>query len=238
MNMNKKIRQAQIAVLKALAGSYGGFALAGGTALELYYLHHRFSADLDFFSPKYTAAEIKKITGRLEKKFRCRLKLESELLISGRAKVKFYTMPVKGSARPLKIDFVDDLITGSPKINNFDGTCVYSAKDIYTHKIAAVGGAALREDEIGRRFAEGHNAARDAFDIFMLSKKISPLHLFLARQPRAVQLGVVHWYRTFSRQDLKLELLGLDIYDRSFNSKEMIIYLEDEIKKFIEKAVI
>lgn len=236
--MDRKIREAQKIVLKALSNNYGSFALAGGTALELYYLRHRFSADLDFFSPEYTDSEVRKITGFLEKNVKCKLKLESELLIAGTAKVKFYTMPVKDSMRPLKIDFVEDLITAKPKINNFDGVCVYSAKDIYVHKIAAVGGAAMREDEIGRRFAEGRNAARDAFDIFMLSKKISPLHLFLARQPRVFQVGIVHWYRTFSRLDLKLELLDLDIYGRNFNGREMIIYLEDEIKKFIEKAAV
>lgn len=47
--MDRAIRKAQKDVLKVFAGKAKDFALAGGTALELYYLHHRFSADLDFF---------------------------------------------------------------------------------------------------------------------------------------------------------------------------------------------
>lgn len=45
------------------------------------------------------------------------------------------------------------------------------------------------------------------------------------------------WYRTFSRQDLKLALIDLDIYELNFNSREMIVYLENEIKQFIRKVI-
>jgi hypothetical protein len=71
----------------------------------------------------------------------------------------------------------------------------------------------------------------------MLSKKIKPLHIFLKKSPQYLQRGIVHWYRTFSRQDLKLTLLDLDIYDKQFDSREMIVYLEDEIKKFAKGIV-
>lgn len=39
-------------VLKAVVqeGNLSGFYLSGGTALACYYLHHRFSDDLDFFT--------------------------------------------------------------------------------------------------------------------------------------------------------------------------------------------
>lgn len=47
--MDKELRKKQLSILKTFSACSEGFALAGGTALELFYLHHRFSADLDFF---------------------------------------------------------------------------------------------------------------------------------------------------------------------------------------------
>ncbi|MBW2552855.1 MAG: hypothetical protein KAS98_05075 [Deltaproteobacteria bacterium] len=48
---------------------------------------------------------------------------------------------------------------------------------------------------------------------------------------------MVHWYRTFSRQQLKLDLLDMAIYDPKFNSAEMIMYLENEIKHFMREVI-
>jgi len=234
--MDKLIRVAQERVLGIIASCAGRFALAGGTALELYYLRHRFSADLDFFSPQYDAAEIEKIKAHLEKTVKCRLKLETESVVGGRAKVRFYTMPVKGSARPLKIDFVEDVVIREPKIREFKGVPVYSAEDIFLHKIAAVCGTRVFEDEMGRKFMQGRREARDVFDLYVLSKKICALHTFLARLDGSMQIGMVHWESSFSRQDLKLGLLDLDIYDPDFNAREMIVYLENEIRSFIKKV--
>ena len=52
-----------------------------------------------------------------------------------------------------------------------------------------------------------------------------------------IQKGIVHWYQTFSRQELKLALLDLNIYDKKFDAKQMIIYLEDEIKEFVRQVL-
>ena len=59
-------------VLDAIAGEQvltGAFYLSGGTALAEYYLHHRYSEDLDFFSPdefpiEGVTAVLKKISKR------------------------------------------------------------------------------------------------------------------------------------------------------------------------------
>lgn len=56
--MDKIIRNAQLKLLKILSGNPRTFALSGGTALELFYLKHRFSRDLGFFSPRYNTKEI------------------------------------------------------------------------------------------------------------------------------------------------------------------------------------
>jgi len=233
--MENSIRQVQKKVLKIFARKSSSFALAGGTALELFYLHHRFSVDLDFFSTRYNIPEISKIILELKKDFKG-VKLESELKILGKAKVRFYSIPIKGN-RQLKLDFVEDVISKSPKISKFGGISIYSIEDIYFHKIVAITGMRQDEDQVGRKMMQGRRQSRDVFDIYMLSKKIKPLHIFMKKIPAVLQRGMVHWYRTFSRQDLKLALLDLDIYDKKFNAREMVIYLEKEIKTFISEAI-
>jgi len=235
--MNLKLRKAQQLILNVFSKEARDFALAGGTALELYYLHHRFSADLDFFSPKYSIAEIEKLVEAFKKYVNKRISLESEFIAAGRAKVRFYTMPVKGSPRPLKMDFVQDVLFQEPTIQKIKGLRVYSAENLYLQKITAISGIQPETDEIGRQITEGRKEARDAFDVYMLSKKIRPLHIFLKNVSSQFQRGMIHWYRTFSRQELKLALIDLDIYDKKFNSREMIIYLENEIKLFIKEVM-
>jgi len=235
--MDSKLREAQKLVLKAFSREAGDFALAGGTALELYYLQHRFSSDLDFFSTKYSVLEIDTLIAAFEKHLNRKIHLESEFVSGNKAAVRFYTMPVKGSARPLKIDFVEDVVCARPAIRKIDGVRVYGAEDLYLHKIAAISGTQVITDEVGRQVSEGRKEARDVFDAYMLSKKIQPLHIFLRGLSPRFQKGVVHWYRTFSRQELKLALMGLDIYDTEFNARELVSYLEDEIKQFAKEAI-
>ena len=107
--MDSKIREAQKKILGVFAKSAKSFALSGGTALELYYLHHRFSADLDFFSPKYNISEIEKLVSAFQKVVGTNMSLKEELSVEGKARVRFYIASVKGTKRPLKIDFVSNL---------------------------------------------------------------------------------------------------------------------------------
>ena len=236
--MDLKVRKAQQEILEVFSRKAGSFALSGGTALELYYLKHRFSADLDFFSPKYDIREIERLVSKFEKCSNGKIKLESEFITNGQAKVRFYTMPIKGSNRPLKIDFVEDMLFKTPVIKKVKGIPVYSIDHIYFQKIVAIAGIRPAKDNTGREILRGgRREARDAFDIYMLSKKIRPLHIFLQGIPRQLQRGMIQWYRTFSRQELKLGLLDLDIYEDKFDAKEMITYLESEIKKFIKQVI-
>jgi len=235
--VDSKIRAAQEQVLAVFSKEAVDFALAGGTALELYYLHHRFSSDLDFFSPNYDPSQIQRLIEAFKKRLHKRVRLESELMVGGKAKVRFYTMPLKGSNRPLKIDFVEDVLFKKPDIRTVKGVRVYSAENIYLQKIAAISGTQAVVDDIGREITEGRREARDVFDLFMLSKKIQPLHAFLRRAPVPWQKGMVHWYRTFSRQELKLALMDMDIYNPRFNSREMVQYLEGQIQQFAKTVI-
>ncbi len=108
--MDTRIRDAQKDILNVFSREARHFALADGTALELYYLHHRFSADLDFFSPKYDVTEIRNLISAFEKQTNKKIRLESELTAGGKAGIRFYTLPVTGTSRPLKIDFIEDVL--------------------------------------------------------------------------------------------------------------------------------
>lgn len=236
--MDTAIKKTQVKVLDIFSKAKTDFALSGGTALELYYLNHRFSADLDLFSPKYSLREIDNIISLVKAEFgKRRVVLESEFMAAGRAQVRFYTVSANSLKRPLKIDFIEDVLFAQPVIKRFNGVRVYSVENVYLQKIAAISGTRPQTDDMGREVMQGRREARDVFDIYMLSRKIKALHIFLKGVSSQLQRGMVHWYRTFSRQDIKLALLDLDIYDRKFNSKEMIIYLENEIKQFIARVL-
>lgn len=235
--MNTQIRQAQNKFLKVFAENASHFALAGGTALELYYLNHRFSVDLDFFSPRYEVKEINKILSSAQEVFGSKVILENELNTSGRAKVRFYTINIKDTDRPLKIDFVEDVFLEKPVIKKFNEVPVYSVENIYYQKIIAISGVIPQVDEADRQIVVGRRKARDIFDIYKLSKKIKPLSEFLKDIPQNFQRGAIHWYRTFSRKEFQLDLLDLDIYEKNIDSKEIIIYLEAQIKKFIAEEI-
>ena len=232
------IRKAQLKALKAFGQHSKSFALAGGTALELFYLKHRFSRDLDFFSPKYSLTEIEELVPKLSEAINAPFKLESEFITSDRhAKVRFYTAKIKRTDTVIKIDFVEDVDIIAPKFKKFDGIPVYAIKDIYFQKILTLTGRQLTQDEIGRDKATGRQQTRDIVDIYYLSKNVEALHKFLKNLNRQHQRGVVQWYRSYSRQDLKLEIPDLDLYDDKLDASEVIRYLDAETKKFISEVL-
>jgi predicted nucleotidyltransferase component of viral defense system len=236
--MDNGIRDFQLRVLDVFKGSAKSFALAGGTALEVYYLRHRFSWDLDFFSDSFGRREIESIISAFKAMPGVRVKKVNEVKLGGAAGAVFYTISKKGLKRPLKIDFVENNLINHPRIRRFAGVPVYSAKDIYAQKIYALCGTLTKNDDAGREFSEGRKEARDVFDVYTLSKKVEPLHKFIQGMPRYAQRGLLHWYSTFSRHDLKIGLIDLEIYERDFNSQEMIIYLESEVKKFVKRITL
>ncbi|OGS46448.1 MAG: hypothetical protein A2539_01005 [Elusimicrobia bacterium RIFOXYD2_FULL_34_15] len=231
--MNTMLREMQLNVLDVFSKATKTFALAGGTALELFYLKHRFSKDLDFFSPKYNIGEIENIILDLKKKLNLQIKFENEFIAAGHAKVRFYTIGSKKPDIKLKIDFVEDVFFKKPVVKKFNNIPVYDVKNIYAQKIFAIAGTYTMEDGFGKQIATGRNEARDVFDVYMLSKQIKPLHIFIKNLPRGQQRGMVQWWRSFSRLDLKIGVMDLDIYQKKFNSLDMLNHIDNEIKKFI-----
>jgi len=232
--MDNSIRRAQKEVLSSLQNHKSDFALAGGTALEFYYLNHRFSRDLDFFSPYYDVEKIKKSADHIARHIKKKLHLEAEFVASGKAKVRFYIINI-GKKKVLKLDFVEDVLFKKPAIKYFDGIPVYDARHIYTQKITAVAGSVLASDMTGRDIVTGRQEARDILDIYYLSKKIQTLHSFLPEISREYRRGFIAGWRNFPRMDLKLGLLELEIYDPAFDASEMIRYMENEISLFLSR---
>ena len=163
--MDTVVRQAQIQMLEAFSKNPGAFALSGGTALELFYLKHRFSRDLDFFSPEYSPKEIDGIVSKLASLTGKTLKLENEFTVSGRARVRFYVAATERASSPLKIDFIEDIFFEKPSVRRFNKTPVYDVSNIYFQKLAALVGTRLGKDETGREIATGRKEARDEVDI-------------------------------------------------------------------------
>lgn len=191
--MNTGFREAQWKILEAFAKQPDSFALTGGSDLELFYLNHRFSRDLDFFSPQYNLREIEGLVFRFEKYYKKSIILENELLADGKAKVRFYSLEVKDSSMPLKIDFIEDVYFSKPVINEIKGIPVYAVEQIYIQKILAIIGTQITIDAIGRESITGRSEARDIIDLYFLSLKIFPLHQFLKKLQRNQQRGLVQW---------------------------------------------
>jgi len=234
--MNKEVRRLQLKLLKRFSHASGIFALSGGTALELFYLKHRFSRDLDFFSHQYEKKEIDRLIDIFSKCIGSKLILENEFTTEHHARVKFYVAQVKGVKFPFKVDFIEDVFFKKPKIKKFNNIPVYDVKNIYFQKIVAIAGTHLVKNGFGKEIPTGRREARDVYDVYCLSRNVLPLHIFLKKLPKEQQRGMVQWYRSFSRQELKLDVLDLDIYDKNFDSSLMISHLEEEIKRFIKEV--
>lgn len=232
--MDKQIQEIQTRVLEETARDKNfGFALAGGTALERYYLKHRFSRDLDFFSSVYDPVAAERFMQGLAKRLGCVVVKEQEFIADSRARVIFYSLSGMGLKRPLKIDFVEEVLIEKPSVRRIDEVPVYSAEDIYFHKIVAISGSEELRDATGRVQATGRDEPRDAFDLYVLSTMITPLNAFLRTIPRMYQKRFIRWAQTYSRLDMKIGLLDLDIYLDGFGSREMIRHMDGEVKEFI-----
>ncbi len=236
--MDQYVRDAQLKILEAFSRHSRSFALAGGTALELYYLHHRYSKDLDFFSANYDVKEIEDLVLEFGRSIGSETTLENDLTMPNHARVRFYTVPVKGTGYPLKIDFVEDVLIDKPKIAKINGIPVYDVEDIYSQKIFAITGTHLDSTSVGGQAITGRNAIRDIVDIYFLSKQIRPLHQFLKALSRDQKRGMVLWYRSYQRTDLKLGLLDLDLYDTAIDGSKVISSLDNEIKLFMKEELL
>lgn len=234
-NEREMLREMQNKLLAITGRMRHSFALAGGTALELFYLQHRFSRDLDFFSPVFSGSEIDALLAAFQTETKTTITPAGEMLVGGRAQVRRYVMPLGEAAQnlSLKLDFVEDVVAPERVPQYFDGVPVYPVDCLYRHKLVAMAGPAVGGDASGRDVLLGRQAARDVVDVYYLSQRIRPLHEELAAQSPELRRGMARWYQVFPRQDFIVDFLDLAVYDRALTGRAIIGYLEAEIRRMI-----
>jgi len=133
-----------------LAGFFNGappFFLTGGTALSAFYLQHRYSEDLDFFTldsdafdrvPLYVADTATKLTASV-----------ASLQIAP----QFRRYRLSRNEESVIVDFVREVVPQISEVKNrFDGIMVDTLDDITANKICAVIGRAEIKDYIDLYF--------------------------------------------------------------------------------------
>lgn len=234
--MHTALAEAQTAIMGVMATAKGhSFALAGGTALERFYLHHRVSRDLDYFSTRFDRREVVACIARITTELGYPISAPGEFVADRRAGVIRYRAEYDRGQPSLKIDFVEDVVVERPRIRRIEGIPVYDVADIYLHKIAALSGTHDAHDPAGRTIATGRNEPRDAFDIYMLSLRVRPLHQCLKQEPRAYQRRFIQWIRSYSRLDMKLGLLDLELHIKKFDPRDLIVHIDKEAARFVEE---
>jgi predicted nucleotidyltransferase component of viral defense system len=109
-----KLYPLQNAILEIIAECKTDFYLTGGTALSRFYLHHRFSDDLDFFvndSPSFKAqAEL----------ILSEIKNSSINMVIDKRAEDFVRISCSNNEAELKVDFVNDIPYHSGNIEKFE----------------------------------------------------------------------------------------------------------------------
>lgn len=139
-------------ILHLLQDELSPFYLTGGTALSRYYLHHRYSEDLDFFCHDQEVFEpsVNQIARKL---IRSKLLREQDMQIS-ETYARFYVGPLSG----LKIDFVYESVEHIGAFKKVQGINIDNPKNILANKICCI----LGRDE-----------PKDVFDIVSLAQAYS-----------------------------------------------------------------
>lgn len=165
------------------------FYLTGGTALAAYFLHHRFSEDLDFFSPDPNVVRLVQtpLQGAVE-----RLNSTVEFSRTFNTYVECFVNSPDGER--VKLDFAQDTpFRLSP--TTFDaryGLQIDSAIDIASNKLAALFGRA---------------AAKDFVDVFFIHHEMLAFPDLL-RQAREKHVGMDDYWLAISLQRVRtIELL-------------------------------
>lgn len=231
----KKVLVERDNALKSLSGKMEGFYLAGGTALSLFYFHHRDSYDLDFFTKEFSRERVKAVISGLSKSIGRKIELAKEQDKKDRAHVMIYYMQISRDEL-LKIDFVEDTYGLLKPLKTMDGIPVLSLEDIYIRKILAACGSNKTIDPSGREiFTGGRQVARDFFDLYFLSTTFMPLSKFAYEYcswPQKESLAV--WYRSYSRSVIQMGILDIAT-DKNVSFRDMDNHFKQEIEHIMRE---
>ena len=235
--MNTQIIKAQNQALKALGGRIDDFYLAGGTALSLFYFHHRQSEDLDFFTQKFSSQRVKRVSEELAKLTKKNIKLVGENLSRDSAEIMVFEYEF-AKERFLKVDFIRDFLPLLKPLKVVNGINVISLEDIYLRKIYAVSGARIKPDEIGQGvIVGGRQEAKDLFDIYFLSHTFMGLAAFADRFCDQIRKeGLIRWFRTFNRQEMKIGLTDIKT-DKAVEFGDIDRHIAAQIDKILKKEI-
>jgi predicted nucleotidyltransferase component of viral defense system len=235
--MEKKIVGYQQKVLKALSGKINNFYLAGGTALSLFYFHHRLSVDLDFFTRDFVDMEVTRTIAYLKKALAKRISLVGRNLEGRTAKIAAYNIHF-AAGTALKIDFVEDVAALLKETKVVDGIRILSLADIYIRKLYALAGMVKAVDEAGQdRFLGGRSDAKDFYDIYYLSHTFIPLSKFAVEYCDGTTLeAIIRWFRTYDRMAMMDGVLNL-VTDKTVDCKIMERHFKKEIEWIIDYGI-
>ena len=221
-------------ILNSLAGKLEGFYMVGGTALSLFYFKHRFSFDIDFFTPNFDFKKIEKLISYLKGRF----SLEILQKIDEKDKARVIVYEVGYRSLKTKVDFVEDFFELLKPINIVNGIPVASLEDIYLRKIYAVCGFSKEEDIAGKsRIVGGREEAKDFFDLYFLSSTFLPLSEFVNLYPnKVIKENLIIWFRTYDRFKIKSGLADLKT-NHEIDYSLMEKHFKKEIEKIIEREV-
>lgn len=143
--------------------------LAGGTALARFYLHHRISYDLDFFvAGGFSPDNLSVLLGKRG------IVLRDVHIESGGTYVNQMHGYTESMGATIKVSFVEDVYDGMWPTVKIGNVVTEHIEGLYHRKLRTVSGSGYGKDTRGAR-----QTARDLFDIYVLSKQIKPLHVFI-----------------------------------------------------------
>jgi hypothetical protein len=235
--MAKVIVDFQKRVLGVLAGKIDDFYLVGGTALSMYYFHHRQSLDLDFFTTEFSSKRIEGIIKFLCARLNKKASLIAQQKKENKVRVAVYSIPI-AKQEALKIDFVEDYIGLIRPPRSINGINIASLEDIYIKKIYAISGTSATEDLTGRKVNVGNREeAKDFFDLYCLSHIFMPLSEFASKYCKPIlREGLVRWFRTYSRLDMKTGFMELELR-KAVDYNDIERHFKKEINRLIEQEV-
>jgi len=224
-------------ILKVLADKAGDFCLGGGTALSKVYFHHRESLDLDFFTFKFSRKKIISLIEFLSVNLGKDFELVKEQQKKDKVRIMIFSARLS-KTKSLKIDFIEDCIKTIKTPKDVDGICVFSLEDIYLRKIYAIAGTIDIIDLVGHNIREGgRQEAKDFYDLYFLSHTFMNLAGFALRYCNTVtQEALVHWFRTYSRMEIKTGLLELRTKNK-VDFRDMEKHFKKEIDCLLEKQL-
>jgi len=224
-------------VLEVLSGKVDNYRLGGGTALSKFYFYHRLSFDLDFFTLNFSRKDIISLVEFLASKTGKDFEIIGEQLKKNRVKIMVFNAKLSRS-EAIKVDFIEDYIKRLKPAREINGIRVFALEDIYLRKIYAASGTIGEFDLAGRKISKGgRQEAKDFFDLYFLSHTFMRLSKFTLKYCNiTTQEALIHWFRTYSRMDIKTGLLELR-KKNEVDYKDMERHFKNEIDKLLESQI-